>query len=59
MVVESLHPGVSEDTVRENTGWEVRFADSIAQTRPPSDLELGLLRNVIDPLGVLSRIKLN
>jgi glutaconate CoA-transferase subunit B len=58
MVVESMHPGVSEETVRENTGWDVKFADEIAETCPPSELELGLLRKVIDPLGVLSRIKL-
>jgi glutaconate CoA-transferase, subunit B len=59
MVVESLHPGVSEDTIRARTGWDVRFDDAVGATPSPSELELTLIRTVIDPSGVLSRITLN
>ncbi len=58
MVVESLHPGVSDDAVRENTGWDVQFSDALGVTPPPSELELTLIRTIVDPCGVLSRIKL-
>jgi glutaconate CoA-transferase subunit B len=43
-VVTSLHPGVSRDQVRQNTGWEVRFADKIGETGEPSSHELDVLR---------------
>ncbi len=53
MRVESLHPGVSADTLRRRTGfeWEDDF-DSIPETTPPTPQELDVIRNVIDPLGL-------
>ena len=36
MVVTSLHPGITREQVRQNTSWEVRFADTVAETEPPS-----------------------
>ena len=59
MQVESLHPGVTAETVRENTGWDVRFADTVEATAEPTAEELDLIRRVVDPLGVLDRIKLD
>jgi glutaconate CoA-transferase subunit B len=44
--VVSLHPGVTRDQVRENTGWDVRFADSVGETAPPSSHELAVLRDL-------------
>jgi len=46
--VVSLHPGVSRDKVRENTGWDVRFAETVDSTAPPSVLELQTLRDLND-----------
>jgi len=48
MRLEALHPGVSLDQVRENTGFEVLTAASVATTEPPSPEELELLRE-LDP----------
>ena len=45
-VVTALHPGVTRDAVRENTGWRVRFADAIGETAPPSAGELEALREL-------------
>ena len=47
-VVFSLHPGVTEDVVRENTGWPVRFADRLEQTAAPTARELETLRDLND-----------
>ncbi len=47
LAVTALHPGVSEATVRERTGWDPTFADP-AETPPPTDAELALLDRV-DP----------
>ncbi len=45
-VVVSLHPGVSREQVRENTGWDVRFATPVAETPAPNDHELRALRDL-------------
>jgi glutaconate CoA-transferase subunit B len=46
LVVTSLHPGVTEDAVREATAWPVRFARNVAATAPPTALELSALRDL-------------
>ena len=45
-VVTSLHPGVTREQVRENTAWNIRFADAVEETRPPDRIELEALRNL-------------
>jgi glutaconate CoA-transferase subunit B len=44
MTVTSVHPGVSADAIRANTGWPVRFAAQAGQTPPPTQHELSVLR---------------
>jgi glutaconate CoA-transferase, subunit B len=46
LVVVSLHPGVTREQVRANTGWPVRLADDLAETPPPTAAELGTLRDL-------------
>lgn len=45
----SLHTGVSPDDVREATSFEVHGLDNADETRPPTEDELRLIREVIDP----------
>lgn len=47
LVVSALHPGVGRETVRERTGWDVRFDDP-GRTGPPTETELECLDRV-DP----------
>jgi len=47
MVVEALHPGVSIDQVRDNTGFDIQVAE-LETTEPPSERELAVLRE-LDP----------
>ncbi|MYR08399.1 CoA-transferase [Gordonia sp. SID5947] len=51
----SLHPGVTADEVAENTGFEIAGLASAPTTRNPSDEELSLIRDVLDPKGVRNR----
>jgi hypothetical protein len=44
-----LHPGVSPDDVRENTSFDVHGLDNADDTRLPTDDELRLIRETIDP----------
>jgi glutaconate CoA-transferase subunit B len=53
MRVESLHPGVTREDIIANTGFEMLFVDPLPVTEEPSEQELNLLRNQIDPLGLI------
>jgi glutaconate CoA-transferase subunit B len=44
--VVSLHPGVTREQVRENTGWDVHFAEHVAETPAPDGHELETLRDL-------------
>ncbi len=44
--VVSLHPGVTREQVRAQTGWAIQFADAVADTPPPSAGELEALRDL-------------
>jgi glutaconate CoA-transferase, subunit B len=46
LTVASLHPGIRREQVRENTGWDVRFAATVEETRPPAAMELEILRDL-------------
>ena len=49
MRLRSVHPGVTVDEVVEATGFELVIPDDVAETRLPTDDELRLIREVIDP----------
>ena len=49
MRIASLHPGVSLEDVQKNSGFELVVPDPLPQTRAPSDAELRLIREVLDP----------
>lgn len=53
MQVESLHPGVTVDRVRENTGFDLGRMGHITETVPPETEELRVLRDEVDPHGVI------
>ncbi len=46
LIVTSLHPGVDRGQVADATGWDVRFASDLGETEPPTELELGTLRDL-------------
>jgi glutaconate CoA-transferase subunit B len=55
MTVESLHPGVTRDQIRNSMAWEPAFAADIGVTEAPSASELRLIREELDPAGVYTR----
>ena len=46
MTVVSLHPGVTREQVRDNTGRPVKFAAQVEETPPPTARELEVLREL-------------
>jgi len=55
MRVDSLHPGVTLDQIRETVGWDPKVAASVATTPSPSGEELRLIREELDPGGAYTR----
>ena len=47
LVLTHLHPGVTAEQAREATGWELRIAEDLRTTEPPSDDELSKLRELV------------
>ncbi|UCH89602.1 MAG: acyl CoA--acetate/3-ketoacid CoA transferase subunit beta [Thermoplasmata archaeon] len=48
-----LAPGVTEDDVKDNMGFDIPVKDGLEQLEPPKQSELDMLRNVIDPERVV------
>jgi glutaconate CoA-transferase subunit B len=46
MTVNSIHPGVTREQVRNHTAWDVRFAEAVEETAPPAASELEVLRDL-------------
>lgn len=53
MEIESLHPGVTVDQVKENCGFELLVKNNLEITPPPTDEELRILREEVDPDGYI------
>jgi len=45
----SIHPGVSPDELRENTGFPLDVPSNLPLTPPPSEEEVRLIREELDP----------
>ena len=50
MILVSVHPDVSADAVRANTGWPLKVDGELAQTSEPTEEELAMLKQ-FDPEG--------
>jgi glutaconate CoA-transferase, subunit B len=46
LTLTRVHPGVSVEQAREATAWDLRVADDLAETEPPTDAELAALRGL-------------
>ena len=52
LTLTALHPGCSVAQAQANTGWPLKVAADLRVTAPPSDDELRLLREELDPTGI-------
>lgn len=50
--VLSIHPGVGEDELADATGFEIMKSKNFHTTAAPTDEDLRLIREEIDPLGI-------
>lgn len=49
MRIESVHPGYSVEDIIKNTGFELLLAKKITETAKPTEEELRILREEVDP----------
>lgn len=49
MQVEQIHPGVTLEEVKANTGFELLVSPELKETFPPTKEELHILRTEVDP----------
>ncbi len=47
LTLTSLHPGITVEQVRAATGWDLRIANDLAATVPPTEVELTALRALL------------
>ena len=53
--LDALHPGTDLARARQAMGWQPRVAQSLLETPAPTDEELRLIRDELDPAGVYTR----
>ena len=53
MKVLSINEGHTREEVIENTGFELLFAEHLGVTKRPAKHELKILREEVDPTGVI------
>jgi glutaconate CoA-transferase subunit B len=49
MTLVSLHPGCTLEQVFDNIGWTVQVSATLGETPPPTDEELRIIREELDP----------
>ncbi len=49
LTLVALHPGKTVAQVKENTGWDLKIDANLRGTQPPTEVELRILREELDP----------
>jgi len=55
LTLDALHEGVTLDQVKGAMGWTPRVAAQLGQTHPPTNEELRMIREELDPAGVYTK----
>ncbi len=52
LILVTLHTGKKEEDALQNTGWELKVSPQLITTPPPSQEELRILHEELDPQGI-------
>ncbi|MFC2026149.1 CoA-transferase subunit beta [Chloroflexota bacterium] len=52
LVLTGLHPGKTTEEAKENTGWTLKISPNLRITDPPTEEELLILHQDLDPTGI-------
>jgi glutaconate CoA-transferase subunit B len=53
LTLVQLHPGSTVERAREATGWELKVADGLVESSPPTREELAVLRELEATKGLM------
>jgi acyl CoA:acetate/3-ketoacid CoA transferase alpha subunit/acyl CoA:acetate/3-ketoacid CoA transferase beta subunit len=54
--LESIHPGVNLETVKNQTGFSFKVPTNVPFTSPPTNQECTIIRSIIDPEGIRKQL---
>jgi len=52
MYLQTLHPGIKLEEVKQLVGWNLRISPDLTETEPPTEEQIQIMRN-FDPMGVV------
>ena len=52
MVLKTLHPGITVEEVQAEVSWPLKTAPDLGETPPPTQEELRIMREELDPEGI-------
>lgn len=52
LILDANHPGVSIEEIKSNTGWDLKISSDLKTTAPPTETELRILHQDLDPDGI-------
>jgi glutaconate CoA-transferase subunit B len=52
--LDTYHPDTTVDEVVKNTPWDLKVSPDVHETEPPTEDELRVLREVLDPKRMIS-----
>lgn len=52
MKIDTIHAGVDIETLKSSTGFNLIIPEILNETKPPTNEEIELLREKVDPLGI-------
>lgn len=55
MVLSEIHSGVTLDMIKENIGWELKISEALQATEAPSEEEMRIIREDLDPNKIYLR----
>jgi glutaconate CoA-transferase subunit B len=50
--VTAIHPNVELAQIKQNTGWDIKVSPDVVTTQPPTEEELRILHEELDPTGM-------
>ena len=52
MYLDAVHPKVTVEEVKKNTSWDLKIAKEVKETEPPTEEEIRMMREELDPFGI-------
>jgi glutaconate CoA-transferase subunit B len=52
MYLDTVHPNVTVEKVKENTSWDLKVSPNVKETEPPTVEQIRIIREELDPFGM-------